>query len=70
MEPACKKKKRKENKKQLSLTLNSLKLSFSCAVLQPSEEFELTANSLGAHMKVTESSPTMGHGELILRTFI
>ena len=38
--------------------------------LIPSEEFELTANSLGAHMKVTESSPGMGHGELILRTFI
>ena len=41
---------------------------------QPSEEFELTANSLGAHMKVTgsshESSHGMDHGELILRTFI
>ena len=36
----------------------------------PSEEFELTANSLGAHKKVTQSSPGMGHGELILRTFI
>ena len=24
---------------------------------QPSEEFELTANSLGAHTKLTESSP-------------
>ena len=36
----------------------------------PSEEFELTADSLGAHMEVTESSPGMGHGELILRTFI
>ena len=35
-----------------------------------SEEFELTVNSLGAHMKVTESSPGMGHSELILRTFI
>ena len=35
-----------------------------------SEEFELTANSLGAHMKVTESSPSMGHSELILKTFI
>ena len=30
-----------------------------------SEEFELTANSLEAHMKVTESSPSMGHSELI-----
>ena len=37
---------------------------------RPYEEFELTANSLVAHMKVTESSPGMGHGELILRTFI
>ena len=36
----------------------------------PSEEFELKANSLGTHMKVTESSPGMGHGEFILRTFI
>ena len=36
----------------------------------PSEEFELTANSLGDHMKVTESSSGMGHGKLILRTFI
>ena len=36
----------------------------------PSEEFELTANLLGAHMKLTESSPGMGHGEVILRTFI
>ena len=36
----------------------------------PSEEFKLTAKSLGAHMKVAESSPGMGHGELILRTFI
>ena len=36
----------------------------------PSEGFELTPNSLGAHMKVTGSSPGMGHGELILRTFI
>ena len=35
-----------------------------------SEEFELTANSLGAHMKLTEISPGMSHGELILRTFI
>ena len=35
-----------------------------------SEEFELTANSLGAHMKVTESSHGLDHGELILRTFI
>ena len=33
----------------------------------PSEEFELTANSLGAHMKVIESSSNMGHGELNLR---
>ena len=38
--------------------------------VQPSEEFELTANSLEPHMKVTESAPSMGHGELILRTFI
>ena len=29
----------------------------------PSDEYELTANSLGAHMKVTESSPGMGHFE-------
>ena len=36
----------------------------------PSEEFELTANSLGAHMKVRESSSGIGHSELILRTFI
>ena len=36
----------------------------------PSEEFELTANSLVAHMKVTDSSPGMGHGELILRSFV
>ena len=36
----------------------------------PSKEFELAANSLGAHMIVTESSPGMGHGELVLRTFI
>ena len=34
--------------------------------MMPSEEFEFTANSLGAHMKVTESSPGMGHGELIV----
>ena len=38
--------------------------------ISPSEEFELTADSLGAHMKVIESSPSMGHNELILRTFI
>ena len=44
-----------------------LKETFS---YEPGEEFELTANSLGAHMKVTESSPGMGHGEHILRTFI
>ena len=36
----------------------------------PCEEFELTANSLGAHMKITESSPRIGHNELILRIFI
>ena len=30
----------------------------------PSEEFELTANSLGALVKVTESSAGMGHGSL------
>ena len=36
----------------------------------PRGKFELTADSLGAHMKVTESSPGMGHFELILRTFI
>ena len=36
----------------------------------PSEEFELTANSLGAHMKVIESSLGLGHSELILRTVI
>ena len=36
----------------------------------PSEEFKLTANPQGAHVKVTESSPSMGHRELILRTFI
>ena len=36
----------------------------------PSEEFALTADSLGPHMKVTESSPVTGHGELILRTFV
>ena len=41
-----------------------------CLAEVPSEEFELTTNSLGAHMKVTESSPDMGHGELILTTFI
>ena len=35
-----------------------------------SEEFELTAYSLRAHMNVTESSLGMGHDELILRTFI
>ena len=34
------------------------------------KEFELTANSLGAHMKVAESSPRMGHSELIMRTFM
>ena len=34
----------------------------------PSEEFELTANSLGAYTELTESSPGMGHSELILRT--
>ena len=38
--------------------------------LLSSEEFELTANSLGAHMKVTESSLGIGHGELIFKTFI
>ena len=36
----------------------------------PSEELELTANSLESHIKVTESSPGMGHSKLILRTFI
>ena len=36
----------------------------------PGEEFALIANSLGAHMKVIESPPSMGHDELILRTFI
>ena len=36
----------------------------------PREEFELTANSLGAHIIVTESSPGMGHGELISTTII
>ena len=36
--------------------------------LQPSEEFELIANSLEADMKVIESSPGMIHGELILMT--
>ena len=42
-----------------------------CAhVYVPSEVFDLTANSLGTHMKVIEISPDMGHGELILRTFI
>ena len=35
---------------------------------KPSEEFELTANSLEAHMKVTGSSSSMGHSKLILRT--
>ena len=44
--------------------------TFPGFTLVPSEEFELTANSLGAHMKVTESSPGVGHGELILRTLI
>ena len=39
-------------------------------IFLPSKEFELTANLLGAHMKVTESSPSTGHIELILRTFI
>ena len=39
-------------------------------LVKPSEEFKLTANSMGAHMKLTESSPGMGHDELILRTFI
>ena len=39
-------------------------------MIMPSDEFELTAYSLGAHMNVTESSPDMGHSELILRTFI
>ena len=38
-------------------------------MILPSEEFELRANSLGADMKVTESSG-MGHSELILKTFI
>ena len=38
--------------------------------LYRSEEFEPTANSLGAHMRVTESSLSLGHGKLILRTFI
>ena len=37
---------------------------------QPIEELELTANSLEAHMKVTENSRGKGYGELILRTFI
>ena len=36
----------------------------------PSEEFDRTANSLGVHVKAAESSSGMGHGELILRTFI
>ena len=45
--------------RQLNITINV-----------PSEEFELRVNSLGAHMKVRESSPGMGHSELILRTFI
>ena len=39
-------------------------LRFFCNV-SPSEEFELTANSLGARMKFPESSPGMGHGEII-----
>ena len=36
---------------------------------QPSEEFELTANSLGAHMKFTESSPGMGDDEREFEVF-
>ena len=43
---------------------------FSFVSVYPSEEFELTTNSLGAHMKTTGGSCGMGHGELILRTFI
>ena len=54
----------------LRVKMSDVKVSYSLAISIPSEEFELTANSLGAHMKVTESSPGMGHGELILRTFI
>ena len=46
------------------------KIIADSVVIQPSEKFELTANSLGAHIKVTETSPSMGQGELILRTFI
>ena len=57
-----------------SLVSNNLQqiqsLHYSDPILSPSEEFELTATSLGAHMKVTESSPDIGHGELIFRTFI
>ena len=43
---------------QVSLTVSSTNL--------PSEEFELTANSLGAHMTVTESSPGIGQDELTM----
>ena len=39
-------------------------------IVHPSEKFELTANSLGAHMKVAESLPSIGYSELILRTLI
>ena len=41
-------------------------------IMIPSEEYELTANSLGTHMKVTESSSSMGHSEItvgLLRAF-
>ena len=58
-----------EEKDKMTCTcISGLQGKYFC--YHPSEEFELTANSLGAHMKVTESSPSMGHGELILRTSI
>ena len=52
------------------LSLEKAAFDFKADKYSLTEEFELTANSLGAHMKVTESSPRMGHCELILRKFI
>ena len=54
----------------LMYIINRISHKGKLSMCLPSEEFELADNSRGAHMKVTESSPGIGHGELILRTFI
>ena len=61
---------------EVSMTESSLKLKIGnlrvCLLILTNIIFKhkVTANSLGAHMKVTESSPGMGPSELILKTFI